>query len=74
MPNKNLDEYTITPFNDEPKSSQAPHKGMQDKTIVLLRPIEVDIQPPTNDPIMLPMRKKVTWIKRVVCYKTDEDI
>ena len=47
---------------------------MQDKTIVFLRPIEAEIQPPTNDPIMLPMRKIVTWIKTVICYENDEHI
>ena len=56
MPIKNIDEWTIGPFNAEAKSSQEPHKGMQNKIIVFLRPIEVEIQPPTNDPIMLPMR------------------
>ena len=74
MPIKNIDECTIRPFNDEPKSSQPPHKGMQNKTIVFLRPIEVEIQPPTKDPIMLPKRWIVTWIKTVLCKKKPDEL
>ena len=58
-----LEECTIIAFVDSPIRSQKPTRGIPDQNTVLTRPMNEDIQPPTNEPMMCPNKNAVAEVK-----------